>query len=267
MAANSPLLPKREMPMTGVHHERTAARLSGNLGPTGTRTRLLILPQARHWIMVGVLLAAAVSALGLIVQSVPGVGATELGIDQDLSRHHAAILTGAAMALNVVFGPVFGVSAILLISLIVLLVRKAPVDAAAFGAVASSGWVGSEFFKILIPRDRPNPALLFDPLAPETGSNSFPSGHVSFAVTLSFAVYCLARGTRWARLAAAAGVVLAFVVAWSRLYIGVHYPTDVAASFLAAGAALVLLTGLWNRFAARILQRVPINAATRQFLS
>jgi undecaprenyl-diphosphatase len=62
-------------------------------------------------------------------------------------------------------------------------------------------------------------------------------------------------------------VVLAFVVAWSRLYIGVHYPTDVAASFLAAGAALVLLTGLWNRFAARILQRVPINAATRQFLS
>lgn len=253
--------------MTGAHHERTAARLSGNLFLAGTRTRLLVLPQTRHWIMVGVLLATAVSAMGLVVQSVPGLGATELGIDQDLSQHHAAILTGAAMALNVVFGPAFGVPAILVIALIVLLARKAPVDAVAFGAVASSGWVGSEFFKILIPRDRPNPALLFDPLAPETGSNSFPSGHVSFAVTLGFALYCLARGTRWARLAAAAGAVLAPVVAWSRLYIGVHYPTDVAASFLAAGAALVLLTGLWNRFAARILQRLPINSATRHFLS
>jgi undecaprenyl-diphosphatase len=217
--------------------------------------------------MAGILLATAALALGLTVQSVPGIGATELGLDQDLSRHHLAVLTFAAMTLNMVFGPVFGLSAILVIAVTVLLVRKAPVDAIAFGALASSGWVSSEFFKILIPRERPNPALLFDPLAPETGSNSFPSGHVSFAVTLGFALYCLARGTRWAGLAAAAGVVLAPVVAWSRLYIGVHYATDVAASFLAAGAALVLLTGLWNRFAARALQRVPVPAAIQQFLS
>ncbi|QCP00700.1 phosphatase PAP2 family protein [Arthrobacter sp. 24S4-2] len=217
--------------------------------------------------MTGILLAAAVLALGFTVQSVPGVGATELGLDQDLSRHHSALLTFAAMILNVVFGPVFGAAAILLIAVTVLLVRRATVDAIAFGALASSGWVASEFFKIIIPRGRPNPALLFDPLAPETGSNSFPSGHVAFAVTLGFALYCLARGTRWSGLAAATGVVLPPVVAWSRLYIGVHYATDVAASFLAAAAALVLLTGLWNRFAARALQCVPVQAVDRQFLS
>lgn len=56
---------------------------------------------------------------------------------------------------------------------------------------------------------------------------------------------------------AAAGAALALVVAWSRLYIGVHYPSDVAASFLAASAAVVLLSGLWNRFGPRLVERLP----------
>ena len=56
---------------------------------------------------------------------------------------------------------------------------------------------------------------------------------------------------------------MALVVAWSRLYIGVHYPTDVAASFLAASAAVVLLAGLWNLAAPRLANRLPALAATR----
>ncbi|MFF1383467.1 phosphatase PAP2 family protein [Arthrobacter sp. NPDC058288] len=258
--------------MTEVHRDRTEPSPARNVstassGSAETRPVMLKLPQARHWIIAAILLGAAVLVLGLTVQFLPGESVVELGVDQDLSRHHAAVLTAAAMVLNVAFGPLFGVGAIALIAVTVLLVRKSVADAIGFGVVAASGWAASEFFKLIIRRDRPNPGMLFDPLAPETGSNSFPSGHVSFAITLGFALYCLARETRWARPAAAAGVVLAPVVAWSRLYIGVHYPTDVAASFLAAGAALVLLTGLWNRFAARILQRLPVNAATRQFLS
>lgn len=228
------------------------------------RPGLLELPQARHWIMSAVLLAAAVLALGLTLQALPEPGALELGVDQDLSRHHAVVLTAAAMTLNVVCGPVFGVGAIAVIALAVLLVRRSVVDAVAFGVVAASGWVASEFFKLLIRRDRPDPGMLFDPLAPETGSNSFPSGHVAFAITLAFALYCLARGTRLARPVAVLGVLGAPIVAWSRVYIGVHYPSDVAASFLAAGAILMLLTGLWNLFAARIFQRLRINTAAPQ---
>lgn len=225
--------------------------------------RLWALPQVRHWLVLGVLLSAAVVALGLAAQLTPGYSATELGVDQDLSHHHVAALTAVAMALNVVFGPVAGLSLIGAAALCIWLFRGGLVKALAFGLVATSGWVASEFFKIIVARQRPNPALLFDPLAPETGSDSFPSGHVSFAVALGFALYFLARGTRWAKIAAFGAAALALVVAWSRLYIGVHYPTDVAASFLAASAAVVLLTGLWNLVAPRVADRLGASSGVR----
>lgn len=236
-------------------------RVAAPHDPAGARPaagpQFRAIPQARHWLLLGILLSAAVLALGLTTKLVPGGSVAEMGVDQDLSQHHAALLTGVAMSLNVVFGPAAGVVLVAAVALYLWVVRRSLVKAVAFGLVASSGWVASEFFKLLIARQRPNPALLFDPLAPETGSNSFPSGHVSFAVALGFALYFLARGTRWVKLTAVAAAVLALVVAWSRLYIGVHYPTDVAASFLAASAAVVLLAGLWNRFAPRVLDRLP----------
>ncbi len=222
--------------MTGpapVRRDAAPSRDGAQLRPAAVRPAagppLWALPQVRHWLLLGVLLSAAVVALGLTAQLTPGYSATELGVDQDLSQHHVAVLTAVAMALSVVFGPVAGLSLIGAAALYIWLFRGGLVKAVAFGLVATSGWVASEFFKIIVARQRPNPALLFDPLAPETGSDSFPSGHVSFAVALGFALYFLARGTRWAKITAVGAAVLALVVAWSRLYIGVHYPTDVAA--------------------------------------
>ncbi|MDQ0756261.1 phosphatase PAP2 family protein [Arthrobacter sp. B3I4] len=227
--------------------------------------RFWTLPQARHWVLAAVLLSAAVIVLGLLVQVLPGDTAAELRVDQSLSLHHVAVLTAVAMGINLVFGPVAGLALVCLGALCLWLVRRDLVRAVGFGLVACSGWVASEAFKLLVARHRPDPALLFDPLSPETGSNSYPSGHVSFAVALAFALYFLARGSRWSRPVAAAGAAVALTVAWSRLYVGVHYPTDVAASFLAAGAAVVLLTGVWNRFGPRLAgwlaDRLPVGAA------
>jgi membrane-associated phospholipid phosphatase len=231
--------------------------------PAGRRTAgkplFPVLPQARHWLLVGSLLCVAVIGLGL-VQLMPGDIALELGVDQNLSLHHSAALTAVAMGINLLFGPVAGLCLIGVIALCLWLARRDFVRAVAFGLVACSGWAASEVFKLIFARQRPNPMLLFDPLAPETGSNSFPSGHTCFAVALAFALYFLARGSRWATTVAAAGTVMAVIVAWSRIYVGVHYPTDVAASFLAGSAAVVLLAGLWNRFAPRILKRRPGTA-------
>lgn len=235
-----------------------AQRYSDTGTPSPDRTRMAVLPQPRLWGLWVVLLSAAVLTMGFVAKDVPGFSTGEFTVDQELSRNHDGVLTALAMALNYVFSPVGGLVIIAVVSVFLLVVRKSPVNAVGFGAVAAAGWLSSQFFKVIVERQRPNPALLFDPLAPETGSNSFPSGHVALAVGLAWAFFLLARNTRWAGVTAVAGIAVPVVVAWSRIYIGVHYPTDVAASFLAASAAVLLFAGVWNRYQGRILPRVPL---------
>ncbi|HEU4669021.1 MAG TPA: phosphatase PAP2 family protein, partial [Arthrobacter sp.] len=162
--------------------------------------------------------------------------------------------------LNVVFSPTGGVLMIAALCLYLLLVRHSPVNAFATGMVAAGAWVSSELFKLLVARHRPDPSALFNPLLPEPGTDSFPSGHAALACALAIAVFLLARGTRWQRPAAILGIAVAVLVAFTRVYLGVHYPTDVAASFLTAATGAVFVTGLWNRFGLSLLARLPFLA-------
>lgn len=66
---------------------------------------------------------------------------------------------------------------------------------------------------------------------------SFPSGHATVAVgfygtLVLLTAWHVAGGWRW--LLAATGVALVLLIGLSRLYLGVHYPTDILAGFLAA---------------------------------
>ncbi|MFI5084585.1 MAG: phosphatase PAP2 family protein [Actinomycetales bacterium] len=220
--------------------------------------RFFRLPEPPLWWLWGILLAMAVLALGLCTKTLPGLTRGEFGIDQELSRHHEGLLTAVAMTINIVFAPAVGVVIVVLIGAYLLILRRTPVRALAFMAVAAMGWLSAEVVKTIVARPRPNQSLLFNPLAPETGSGSFPSGHVSFAVALTFALVFLLRGTLWAKAAAVCGTIVAVIVAWSRVYIGVHYPTDVLASFLATSAAVIIFAGLWNRYAPAVLYRLRI---------
>ncbi|WP_207343558.1 phosphatase PAP2 family protein [Arthrobacter sp. E3] len=224
------------------------------------RTRLAVLPQPAYWGLWVAVLSVAVLAIGFYAVGTPDFSTGEFTIDQQLSRSHVGILTFIAMSIGTVFSPVGGVLIIAALCLFLLIVRKSPVNAVAFGGVAAFGWLSSQFFKAIVERPRPNPALLFDPLAPETGSNSFPSGHVALVVGFAWAFFFLLRNGPWAKPAVVLGVLVSVAVAWSRLYEGVHYPSDVIASFLAASAGVLLFCGLWNRFQAQLLPRIPLLA-------
>lgn len=194
------------------------------------RTRLARLPQLRHWIALPLVFAVLVVVAGLTLRSVPALTAADFAVDASLSHDHTPPLTVIALFVNVVFSPAAGVMMIAAICLFLLLVRRSPLNAVATGLVATGSWVSSELFKLVVARHRPDATALFDPLTPEPGTDSFPSGHTALAAALVIALCLLARGTRWQWPILVLGAAVAVTVALSRIYLGVHYPTDVVAS-------------------------------------
>ncbi len=67
----------------------------------------------------------------------------------------------------------------------------------------------------------------------------FPSGHAMAAAALSLSLALVARQTRWRRPALIAAVVWTMLMGLSRVYLGVHWPSDVVGGW-AAGVALTL---------------------------
>lgn len=102
----------------------------------------------------------------------------------------------------------------------------------------------STALKLIFQRARPEDALY---LISAPSSFSFPSGHAmgSMGVLASCAVVLhVLRAPRAARVATTVAVALiACGVALSRVYFGVHYPTDVLGGQLAAAAWVSAITG------------------------
>jgi membrane-associated phospholipid phosphatase len=103
-----------------------------------------------------------------------------------------------------------------------------------------AGTLFFELVKLLVQRPRP---LLEDARIVQ-GGFSFPSGHSTVAATFYGTVaYLVIRNlqqNRWKVLVGAATGLLVLAIGLSRIYLGVHYPSDVLAGW-AAGALWVVL--------------------------
>ena len=83
---------------------------------------------------------------------------------------------------------------------------------------------------------------------------SFPSSHTINTFSVALVTACFYRRRGWLAF------LPAMIVAWSRIYTGSHWPSDVLTSiFLGLGATLLLLCGLewvWRKLGAQFLPAV-----------
>ena len=115
-------------------------------------------------------------------------------------------------------------------TVVVLLVRRRVRSALYFGAAVGGATALCVLAKHFYGRVRP---ALWTSLAPEK-TFSFPSGHAMGSMALGMALFIIARSRR-ARLPTLFAVLL-FVgaVGLSRVYLGVHFPSDVLAGWAAS---------------------------------
>ena len=154
------------------------------------------------------------------------------------------------------------VMVIVAISALFLLATQHRFSAFLLLVASGGGIVLNAILKSSFDRERPR---LFEWLT-EPSSSSFPSGHAMSSAIVYFTVaYLIARleRRRWMRaLTITISLLLVLLISVSRLYLGVHYPSDVIAGvviglawagFCLAGLEAVRVFGL--RFRPRVLEQ------------
>jgi undecaprenyl-diphosphatase len=123
--------------------------------------------------------------------------------------------------------------------------------------------LGNSLIKLAVARTRPE---LIEPIIREAGF-SFPSGHASHSAVGYGILAVLVSRTRLpraVRVGIVTGlVVLVFLIGLSRVWLGVHYPTDVLAGWVAGGVVAVLFASFTrdvSREAAPVAVDAPADA-------
>ncbi|MEU0546904.1 phosphatase PAP2 family protein [Micromonospora sp. NPDC005979] len=113
-------------------------------------------------------------------------------------------------------------------------------------------YAGSELLKTVVDEDRPCRTVgraIIAGTCPPPGDYSFPSNHATLAGALAVTTLLLSR-----RLGLLA-LPLAVLAAFSRVFVGVHYPHDVAGGLLLGALVALVATPLLARPTAEALRR------------
>ncbi len=131
------------------------------------------------------------------------------------------------------------------IALVLVLTLLRRYREATFAAIALGGSALLNIAaKAAFARERPS---LWESIAPEHNF-SFPSGHAMGSMTLAWVLVLLTWRTRWRWPMVALMLAFVVLVGLSRVYLGVHYPSDILAGWAAASvwAVAVYLVVYWG---------------------
>ena len=220
------------------------------------RSVVPVYPLLASWFLIpGAVVLFALTLTGGLIAKSYGVASPELALVAEASQTRSPVLDIFSLGINYGLAPLAAVTILVAISGALILFGRKPLKALAFFSITSVGWLSSEVGKLTVSRPRP-PTEVVNALITTTGLDSFPSGHTAFAASIAFAVVLVvARRGFQRRLATIAGVCFAVAVGLSRVYLGVHYPTDVIGSLFISAAGILLWLPLWNNLIEPRLRR------------
>lgn len=204
----------------------------------------------RKALVAGIVCWVGLGVIAFMVETGRTAGIDQIGLmmwrSEDLAPRHPQLVLEMVRDLTAMGGVLlrnlFAIGAIA--ALLFLRLRR---EAVLFAATVVTGWLVNSGMKVLIGRPRPQ----IVPHLTDAGGMSFPSGHSfnSAAVYIAMALAFASLSSRQSVRLTVIGVAVAgsMLIAGSRVWLGVHFPTDVMAGWL-GGAG-------WALLAAALLQR------------
>jgi undecaprenyl-diphosphatase len=211
----------------------------------------------RIFLPVAVLLGVMIS-LGLLITKVLTT-VWPLTVEDSVNREFERDRTHEVSLVSLIFSTLASTPAIIIVTVLAaiglrLALRRWREPIFLCAAVCAQAVV---FFLTTLVIDRPRPDVDHMDVSPPT--SSFPSGHTSAAVALylGLAVILFRVADRtWLRRAAWLLLIVPVGVALTRMYRGMHHPSDVLASFLNGGICVLVM-------ARAVLDRTGISGARR----
>ena len=201
---------------------------------------------------VGFLTAASTGAafLGLaelMQESSPRLGEIDHSVWQSSHRFRSPGATPFFIAFTLL-GTATGLGLLVLASATFLALRGRYRWAAYLVVTALGGWVLNQGLKLVFARARPDMAAALR----HSSGYAFPSGHAMVSISVFGAlVYLMVRGfSNWRVRSASAALALCLTgaISLSRIYLGVHWFSDIAAGLSAGIVWLATTTGTYEVF-------------------
>jgi undecaprenyl-diphosphatase len=152
---------------------------------------------------------------------------------------------------NIVFLPVLGPACWYLWQK-----RRRPDLAIVIAATTAGNYLMGMALKFVFDRPRP---LLWHPRGEYTGT-SYPSGHVMAVSSVVGVIAVLLHEERDDRWPLVAWVILLVATAYSRMYLGVHWPSDIVGGLFAGGMWFIGMLWAKRRGAAQSAQAISVPA-------
>lgn len=127
--------------------------------------------------------------------------------------------------------------------LLILIKRTRPIGATAGASLAINALLVNVLIKNIVARTRPYEVIDgLTRLVGEQSDFSFPSGHTSSAFSVAVVIFLL-----MPKKYGVPALIVATLIAYSRLYVGVHYPSDVIGGLIVGILVAVICVTVYKR--------------------